>query len=168
MRAVPIPGRSARAGHQSRSARSNGPTRWLEARWKAPCARPQVGLSKAAARAALAARRRIENRSRKAWSHWDRAVRAGWTERCETDRPAIGAMPSCARAWRPLLFSQEISYSRPAPLRGHPWEFLSVLRLRVLRRVQLHRKKGVVTDDTRDVDDALGAEPSLGALKCRI
>src|SRR5258708_17920230 len=60
------------------------------------------------------------------------------------------------------------SIGQDMALGRHPRKLLSVLGNRVLRRVELHAEKGVVTHDAGQVDHTLGAEARLGAFERRI
>src|SRR5580658_3443112 len=57
---------------------------------------------------------------------------------------------------------------RACDLARHPRELPAGYRDRVLRCVELHREKRVVTDDPRQVDNSLQSEARLGALERRI
>ena len=76
-----------------------------------------------------------------------------------------------ASMWLPQKLSFEFSRGascHAGDLARHAGELLPVRGDLVLRDVELHCKKGVVTNDSRHVDNSLRAEARLGTLKCRI
>ena len=76
-----------------------------------------------------------------------------------------------ASMWLPQKLSFEFSRGascHAGDLARHAGELLPVRGDLVLRDVELHCKKGVVTNDSRHVDNSLRPEARLGTLKCRI